>query len=352
MTDKIVIIPQDTYGLVVNISEANYIEEITKLDIPYDSICKVVNNNQIVTLDKKNSQLLIHNFNGKLEHTINVDLDVSYTMNTRGSVVYVGGASEKKEKCFLVDISNKKLHIQAIKIPEVMAYGKAIDDIVFLDNKMYLVDNIVEPKYTFEYDISKPTSPVLIRTIHLDYHETYGNIEKAQVNKKWMVYLSTSISGYSGRSSQISVIDTADLEADRKFYFKTYNLEKFDGDSYYKDIFLVDDMLYVLTLFGLGYFNLTSDELNTEDIVFIQHNIVTDRIVPIDDKSLILLNKHTFAFLDLENYDTISTDAIKRRRDRYILELEHKRKYEKEQYQLKESEKNMSFLERIKNWLR
>lgn len=317
MTSKIVVIPQENYGLVVNISEANYIEELSKIDIPYESVSKVINNNQIVTLDKNNNQLLVHNLTGQLENTIDTKLEKSYTINARGSVVYIGGASQEKEKCFFIDISNKHLQIQALKLPKFMALDKAIDDIVFLDNKMYLVDNIVLPKYTFEYNISEPASPVLTRTINLDYYETWGDIKKAQVNEKWMVYLATSINGYTGRSSQIFTDNS-----EKKIYFKTYNLIKFDSEFYYKDIYLVDDTLYVLTLLGLGYFDLTSDELSSDDIVFIQHTIVADRIIPIDKKSLILLNKHSFELLDLENFETLTNDVIDKRRDRHRVESE------------------------------
>ena len=70
-------------------------------------------------------------------------------MNIKENVVYIGGNARGGEVCYMLDLDSDDQHLQNIELPEPMSYGKAVDDILILGNKMLLIDNIVYPKYTF-----------------------------------------------------------------------------------------------------------------------------------------------------------------------------------------------------------
>ena len=241
------------------------------------------------TLDKDNKQLLLHNMDGSFIRSMRVPFGIA--MNIKDSVVYVGGNARSGEVCYMVDLSSEDQVLQNIELPVPMAWGKAVDDILILGNKMLLIDNIVYPKYTFEYDISIPNKPKWVKTIELPHGRPYENIIKGDMNEDWMIYLSTSSSGWTGDEAHITIEGK---------HNNTLNSSKKDSIV---DICLIDDTLYALTDIGLGYFDLRKPKITTGDIVFIEHEIVADRIIKIDHTSILLISKYNYELLDLNNLD-------------------------------------------------
>ncbi len=297
MKNKLVIIPQSENGLISEVSENN-VNVIVSIDIPYNSISKIINNETIVTLDKENKQLLIHTIDGDFMKSMNVPFGMA--MNVKDSVVYVSGNARSGEVCYMVDLDSESQTLENIDLPEPMSYGKAVDDILILSNRMLLIDNIVYPKYTFEYDISMPNKPKWIKTIELPHGRPYENIIKGDMNEDWMIYLSTSSSGWTGDEAHITIEGK---------YCNTISSKKKDSIL---DISLIGDALYALTDIGLGYFDLRKPEITTDSIVFIEHEIVADRISKIDHTRLLLVSKYNYELLDLNNLD-YSNESIEER---------------------------------------
>ncbi len=308
-TKNLTIIPQQNHGLIVEIVD-NAVKILNEFDIPYNSISKIIDNKTIVTLDKSNKQLLIHTIDGTYIKSIKVPFGIA--MNVKESVVYIGGNANDGEVCYMVDLASEDQTLKNIKLPVPMAWGKAVDDILILDYKMLLIDNIVYPKYTFEYDISVPNKPVWVETIELPQKRPYENIIKGDMNEDWMIYLSTSSSGYTG--------DKAHITIEGKY---SYTISSSKKSSIF-DICLMSDALYVLTDIGLGYFDLNKPNNRADDIVFIEHQNVADRIIKIDSTSMLLVSKYDYELLDLDNLH-YSSESIEERSWSYgFLDLSNK----------------------------
>ena len=286
MTNKLTIIPQQDHGLITEIID-NRVNIITKFDIPYRSISKVIDNETIVTLDKAEKRLLLHTIDGTFRKAIDVPFGI--TMNVKDHVVYVGGYAREGEVCYMLDLKSDAHVLQNILLPEPMSWGKAVDDILILENKMLLIDNIVYPKYTFEYDISTPSEPKWLKTIELPHKRAYENIIKGDMNEDWMVYLSTSSSGWTG--------DEAHITIEGKYNNEISSLKR----NSIVDICLIGDTLYALTDIGLGAFDLNEKDLSVNSIRLIEHESGADRIIKVDESQILLVSKYGYELLDTKN---------------------------------------------------
>jgi len=181
MENKIqLVIPQQNSALLVGIT-GDKIDVGGTIDIPYNSISKIIDNETIVTLDKSNQQLLLHTIDGVFIKSIKVPFGLA--MNVKESVVFIGGNANGGEVCYMVDLDSEDQVLQNINLPVPMAYGKAVDDILILGDKMLLIDNIVYPKYTFEYNIANPNKPLWVETVELPEGRPYENIIKGDFCK-------------------------------------------------------------------------------------------------------------------------------------------------------------------------
>ncbi len=287
MTEKTtIIIPQQKHGFIAEAVNGK-INILGKIDIPYNSISKIIDNETIVTLDKESKQLLLHNMEGNLVQAIKVPFGIA--MNTKEKIVYIGGNARSGEVCYMVDLEAETQTLKNITLPVEMGWGKAVDDILIVGDKMLLIDDLVFPKYSFEYDISISNKPVWIKTIELPDDRPYEHIVKGDMNENWMIYLSTSSSGWSGDEAHITIEGKQQI---------TLSSSKKNSIV---DICLIGDTLYTLTDIGLGYFDLNEGELHAGNIRFIEHKIVGDRIIKVDDTHLLLTSKYEYELLDLAN---------------------------------------------------
>ncbi|MEA3456352.1 MAG: leucine-rich repeat domain-containing protein, partial [Campylobacterota bacterium] len=283
------IIPQDKHGLIAQVID-NEVKIVGKLDIPYNSISKITANKTIVTLDKGSKKLLLHNLKG--EFLDSYPVRYALAMNIKDDVVYIGGNANDGEVCTILDLSAEDPRLVNLELPVEMSWGKAVDDILIVGNKMMLIDNIVFPKFTFEYDISNPAIPEWRETIELPESRPYENIIKGDMNGDWMIYLSTSSNYRSGDKAHITIQGKQ----------RSHTISSLKENSI-TDICLVDDRLYALTDIGLGYFDLTEPDIIMESIVFVEHQLVAYRILKIDERHLLLLNKYEYELLDLEHIE-------------------------------------------------
>ncbi len=304
MHTKLTIIPQQDHGLIVEIVD-NTVKILHKFDIPYNSISKIIDNKIIVTLDKSNKQLLLHTIDGVFIKSIKVPFGLA--MNVKESVVFIGGNANGGEVCYMVDSDSEDQVLQNINLPVPMAYGKAVDDILILGDKMLLIDNIVFPKYTFEYDISDPNKPVWVETVKLPHNRTYENIIKGDMNKDWIIYLSSASCEEGGYVRYIT------CHKKRNLTFTFANIEcPYDSKPvpFFKDIALINDRLYVLTNWGLAYYDLMTPNVKSSDLKFIKQKIFANKILKVNDNMLIVVSEKTYKKIDLKHIDLQSTKSI------------------------------------------
>ena len=249
MTEKnsIFIVPLIEKSLICKI-ENNEIQELGILVKGMESKSIVVNDEFICSID---TLISVYDIKGNLLKEIKSDFELT-SLNSKNRVVYFGGKSSYNktnsgEIFAILDLEYKDFRLVKINIPIDVSYGKAIDDILIIKNKLLLVDNIIYPKYLLEYDITDPNTPKHIETKELENNGTYEHIVKGDLNENWLVLLSSAV-GRGGLSDHIviegktkghiSVHPVAEFEQ----YIKTkeQNLESFE------DICLVDNMLYVL----------------------------------------------------------------------------------------------------------
>jgi hypothetical protein len=100
-----------------------------------------------------------------------------------------------------------------------MKPGKSIDDVLIYNDKLVLVDNIIYPKYLFEYDISDSLAPVATKTIKLPNNGTYEHIYRGSINSRWMALLSGGM-GREGSSKYVSVFSLPGYEQVFTVYLK------------------------------------------------------------------------------------------------------------------------------------
>ena len=135
------------------------------------------------------------------------------TVNMKNDVLYVGGYNHNSsfyEVAHLIRLEDKAREWIPIEIPsKYKMHGKPIDDILIFKNKMILVDNMIFPKYLFDYDIRKEDKPELIKIIRLPNHGTYEHIRSGQMDENWIALFSSTF-GINGHAFHINVLNADD----------------------------------------------------------------------------------------------------------------------------------------------
>ncbi len=148
---------------------------------------------------------------------------LNQTLAIKDDVLYLGGFEvvhqskksfskvNKGEMAGFFDLTRDEPVWHSLPLPIDMQEGKSIDDVLVYDDKLVLVDNIMYPKYLFEYDITNPLSPVATKTIDLPNNGTYEHIHRGSINSNWMALLSGGV-GRAGSSEYVSVFSLPNYE--------------------------------------------------------------------------------------------------------------------------------------------
>jgi hypothetical protein len=245
--NSIFIIPLNHKSLICKI-ENNEIRELGSFPKTSESKSIIVNDEFICSID---SLITVFDIKGRLLKVINSDFELT-SLNSKNKVVYFGGKSSEYgnnagEIFTILDLGNKNIKLENIKIPIDVNYGKAIDDILILNNKLLLVDDIVYPKYLLEYEITDSKRPKHIETKELENNGTYEHIVKGEINEKWLILLSSTI-GRGGSSDHIVVEGKTKghISVHRKIQFNRDTKTEIQKLESFNDICLVDNFLYVL----------------------------------------------------------------------------------------------------------
>ena len=245
--NSIFIIPQNETSLICKI-ENNVVRELGSFPKSIDSKSIVVNDKFICSID---SLISVFDIKGNLLKEIISDFEPT-SLNSKNEAVYFGGKSSKNgtnsgEIFALLDLEKKDFLLEKIKLPIDISYGKAIDDILILKNKLLLVDDIVYPKYVLEYDISDAKNPKHIETKKLDNNGTYEHIVKGDLNENWLILLSSTV-GQGGSSDHIVVNGKTEghIAVHRGWGFNDENKTLILKIERFRDICLINNLLYVL----------------------------------------------------------------------------------------------------------
>jgi len=246
-SNKLFIIPQSENSLICK-KENNQITEIGQFPKSILSKSIIIADEFICSID---SIISIYDIKGNLLKQISGDFTPT-SLNAKNKVLYLGGKAEEYvreagEIFGLIDLNNKDFEFKKIKLPIDISYGKSIDDILILKNKLLLVDNIVFPKYLLEYDISDSGNPKHIATKELANNGTYEHIIKGDINENWLVLLSSTV-GRGGSSDHIVIEGktNGELVAHRLIDRNFYDENKMRKTESFNDICLKNNLLYVL----------------------------------------------------------------------------------------------------------
>jgi hypothetical protein len=312
------IIPQEKSSIIAHF-ENNKIQELGKIDIPFLSKTVITVNGYIVSIcfgsKLESARLKIFDINGNLLLT---KKEYKYeSIACKNNVVYLGGQyiSNKSELFALIDFSDTNFSLKEINLPIQTMNRKSIDDILIRDNTLFLVDNIIFPKYIFQYEISSPENPVHIATEGLENNGTYEHIEKGEINNDWMILFSQCV-GRNGISQYISIFGKNHSTLSFYVYIPEYKNKKLVNKSKEKgicDISLLKNYLIVLFEDGVKYLNLnkkikkdkfkklinlTGNTIKDNYAGEIPHKI-ENRLLKISDKHCLLLSRNKYEILKL-----------------------------------------------------
>ena len=298
---ELFIIPQSTNSVIAKVVNGE-ISIVGSVDVPYKSKNIFTENNLIVSLCYDMKELRIFDIQGKLIFSMGSGSfsAIAGKKNTAylGGIGYSLGSDQNCEMFSIIDLENMIFEQKEIDLPIKVVDGKSIDDILIIENKLILVDNIIYPKYLIEYDISVPNSPEHFKTIKLPNHGTYEHIYKGDINKDWLVLFSTTV-GEMGRSHIISVKGKTDghistYRPHKVNIYLAHNYEKYS----YMDICLIDNKLFILRDDGLGFIDL-NNKIDNSEFKEIKTNIIAKSLIKTSNNDLIAINENSYELIKL-----------------------------------------------------
>jgi hypothetical protein len=273
------IIPLSTESLVCKMEE-NQVKVLSKIPITNASKAIIVNDEYVCSID---SMVSIFDLKGKCLHTFTGDF-TPISLNAKNRVIYLGGkysveAKKPGEIFAIIDLEKSWPKLTSIILPIKIRPFKSIDDVLILGNKLILVDNVIYPKYLFEYDITDSKKPVHLSTKKLENHMPNEHIVKGDVNQNWLILFSQG-TFRSGTSKYIAIQgkSSGKLYVHLPSYFSkewdTQQKPKYN----YRDICLIDSNLFILT-WDLLYRLDLNGTISEEQLVEIKTSILEIEMV-------------------------------------------------------------------------
>jgi hypothetical protein len=197
-----------------------------------------------------------------------------------------------------MDLSAADFTAAEIQLPMQSVKGKAIDDILIRDTALFLVDNIMYPKYIFTYDISRPAVPLHVITEKLPSKRTYEHIRKGDINAAWMVLFSASV-GEGGAFQHITVRGNSGKNEVLSFLIEQGMMGKQDTEERILDIALVNDYLLLLFAGDLKYLDLTK-EVSKDNLTILRKTLPdADKLIKTPDGHVVLASAKGYELLNL-----------------------------------------------------
>jgi hypothetical protein len=223
----------------------NDLEKLETLPFSYNELY-AFDKNELVIVNNDSTKFHYGKiYEKKFHEEIKMNFPEKFIINTlelKDGYIFLGGNWDSGELFYVFDIKSKEFH--AVPIPdEVYQPGKAIDDILFFEDKIIVVDNMIVPKYLIFYSALDLPQLGEGQVFKLPINGTYEHIYKGDINSEYLVLLSGTISGWVGSSDHISILKFNDLGSN--FSIST----KSDNNSFeyitLKDILLVNNRIYI-----------------------------------------------------------------------------------------------------------
>jgi hypothetical protein len=307
MANDKIIIPQNNFSIIAEY-EGNLIKETGKIDIPYSSKSVFLKNRLIVSLcfglNPKSRRLRIFDEYGN-QLLRKTDYKFS-SINFKDNVVYLGGQykNQRDELFSYIDLNDVVFKMNEVDLPIKTIKGKSIDDILIRNKTLFLVDNIVYPKYIFKYDASIPNHLKHIGTYELENNGTYEHIIKGDINDNWIILFSSTV-GMGGAYQHISIIGKEEkwkeqnaltFCVEKAHFSESYHLRTF---TRVLDICIIKDVLLILKEDGLYFINLIN-KITEGNIIQINDNKDKyDKLLKINNECCIILNGEKYKLLTL-----------------------------------------------------
>jgi hypothetical protein len=296
------VIPQAGGSIIAQLN-GNSITKISNIDVPYHSKNVITENNLIVSLcfgsKLKSRRMKIFNTNGK--QLIKKEEYKYDSINCKCNTIYFGGQylSTQIELFSFIELSSIDFLLNEVQLPIKGIRGKSIDDILIYENKLILVDNIIVPKFLFEYDITLPNRPVYKQTKKLNPNGPYEHINKGDMNSNWTVLLSTTV-GMGGTYQHLTIFGKQD--AVLSFAVEEYFNERIITNSKILDICLINNKLLILKDTDICYIDLNI-KVSRDNITKLTNNPdKLERILKITEGDCILFNKNKYKHLKADTF--------------------------------------------------
>ncbi len=281
------VIPQAPKSIIAQIVDKT-LEILNPIDVPFNSKSVISDNGLIATLFFDDHLLKIHEVNGTLINEIN---NFPYkAIACKQNTVYLGGeygeeTSRQGEVFKLLDLETRNFELKEIELPIKLSEGKAIDDLLILDQELLVVDNLVFPKYLLRYEISNPNDPKHLETIKLPYRRPYEYIIKGDQNQDWLVLFSSSV-GRNGASQHLSISGKKD---------EVISIRRGMREEYYlKDFCVLGNELYILRSDCFGKINLEGEiDMDSFEQIATKKNH-WERVLKAPSGNIILLNENGY----------------------------------------------------------
>jgi hypothetical protein len=207
-----------------------------------------------------------------------------------------------------MDVSGIDFTVKELELPVKSTEGKSIDDILIRGNNLFLVDNIIYPKYIFTCDISDPNNPRHTGTEELPNNGTYEHISKGDINDNWTALFSSSV-GMDGAYRHVTL--SAAGQPWDNHQVLTFRIEDFftrrnaGGSAGYKpryfihDICLLQNRLMILEKSALYALDLTK-EIVLENIAPVEANEAGyNKLLKINDERCLLTSEEQYRLAGL-----------------------------------------------------
>ena len=303
INDKKFIIPLRKASIIAEL-ENNIIKETGRIDVPYTSKSIFSYNRLFVSIcfGSKNKSKRLKIFNEYGNQLLRKNEYKFESINFKDNTVYLGGQynKNKRELFTYIDLSDVNFEMNEVILPIKSIEGKSIDDILIRNNILYLVDNIVYPKFIFKYDINIPNNPKYIGNHKLEENGTYEHIIKGDISENWIILFSFTV-GMGGVYQHISIIGQD--ENFKKNIVLTFCVEdkifsENIGNKYNRvlDTCLINNKLMVLKENGLFSLDLENEknmlQINSNEEKYL-------KFLKINEDNYIIQNEEKFELIEL-----------------------------------------------------
>jgi hypothetical protein len=234
------ILLKDVQTMSVNTLKDNKINEIVQYSVSEKTIYCTDGIENVAILNKENNEVKIHNFISSTEKVFTVPFELKpLVLFLKDNNLFIGGSMETE---MLIQLNFSTEEWFALHVPEQVAFkDKAIDDIVFFNDMLVAVDNLIMPKYLLYYKYSEDKQCAYSHYFQLKENGTYESYQKAFPTDLYLGLYSTTY-GKGGGASHISVYSIQDMS---KSFAVSVFTKRGDEKHVFNDFCFIGNTLFI-----------------------------------------------------------------------------------------------------------